>query len=449
METLRREMIKVQEHNNILSSKLVDTQKQLHEQESRSAQLPRGLERTTQLRPEQSQRNVPRPNHRDAEGQLAQGRPSTSRRLFVPTPAEHDQEYQVYSDCRDRINHRRRERQSSPIHVPTNINDRHLEVLGPKSPPRRRYAEVGLEETDESDYVPTSLGTTLSRQSTKTRSARRSDQDRPQGGPRAMEPFGTDLPLLILRSTSCFRKSIGSRKSRIRPEHRPRGITPLLSFSGDVVEPIGSIQLPLAIGSGQRRAFIYTHFLVVSCPTAYNAIIGRPALTRMKAILCPHMLLLKFPSQSGIGQVRGDQLSARVCYVSSTTKAANHTPREGIPETLAVAHPSLPNGRGGTDPPDDPRDDSVTPQAQPAEELETISLSDVQNRQVRIGTSLGPSLRSEFISFLRANSEVFAWSYDDCLASPRASSATNLVSLLPSNRSDRRDDPTTPNGMKP
>ncbi|CAL8993373.1 unnamed protein product, partial [Prunus brigantina] len=170
-------------------------------------------------------------------------------------------------------------------------------------------------------------------------------------------------------------------------------ITPLLSFSGDVVEPIGSIQLPLAIGSGQRRAFIYTHFLVVSCPTAYNAIIGRPALTRMKAILSPHMLLLKFPTQSGI--------------------AANQTPMQGTPETLAVTHPNLPNGRGGTDPPDDPRDDNATPQAQPAEELETISLSDVQDRQVRIGTSLSPSLRSEFISFLRANSEVFAWSYDD------------------------------------
>ncbi|CAL8991628.1 unnamed protein product [Prunus brigantina] len=175
-------------------------------------------------------------------------------------------------------------------------------------------------------------------------------------------------------------------------------ITPLLSFSGDVVEPIGSIQLPLVIGSGQRRAFIYTHFLVVSCPTAYNAIIGRPALTRMKAILSPHMLLLKFPTQSGIGQVRGDQLSARVCYVSSTTKAANQTPRQGTPETLAVTHPNLSN---------------ATPQAQPAEELETISLSDVQDRQVRIGTSLSPSLRSEFISFLRANSEVFAWFYDD------------------------------------
>ncbi|CAL9025220.1 unnamed protein product, partial [Prunus brigantina] len=169
-------------------------------------------------------------------------------------------------------------------------------------------------------------------------------------------------------------------------------ITPLLSFSGDVVEPIGSIQLPLAIGSGQGRTFIHTHFLVVSCPTAYNAIIGRPALTRMKAILSPHMLLLKFPTQSGIGQVRGDQLSARVCYVSSTTERANQAPRQGTPETLAVTRPSLPNGRCGTDPPDDPRDDNVTPQAQPAEELETISLSDVQDRHVRIGTSLSPSL---------------------------------------------------------
>ncbi|CAL9005537.1 unnamed protein product [Prunus brigantina] len=162
METLQREMIKMQEHNNILSSKLDDTQKQLHEQESRSAQLPQ---------------------------QLAQGRQSTSRRLFIPTPVEHHQEYQVYSDCRDRINHRRRERQTSPIHVQAKLNDRHLEVLGPKSPPRRRYAEVSLEETDESDYVPTSLGTTLSRQSTTIGSTRR--DDRRQG---LMEPFGTDLP---------------------------------------------------------------------------------------------------------------------------------------------------------------------------------------------------------------------------------------------------------------
>ncbi|CAL8133314.1 unnamed protein product [Prunus armeniaca] len=52
MEALQREMTKMQKHNNILSSKLDDTQKQLHEQQSRSAQLQDDLEQTTQLRQE-------------------------------------------------------------------------------------------------------------------------------------------------------------------------------------------------------------------------------------------------------------------------------------------------------------------------------------------------------------------------------------------------------------
>ncbi|CAL8117035.1 unnamed protein product [Prunus armeniaca] len=133
----------------------------------------------------------------------------------------------------------------------------------------------------------------------------------------------------------------------------------------------------------------------------------------MKAILSPHMLLLKFPTHSGVGQVQGDQLSARICYMSSTAKSATQTSGPRPPKTLAVTHPSMPNGKGGTERPDDPRDDNVTPQAQPAEELETISIFDTQDRQVRIGTSLSPSLRTDFLAFLRDNSEVFAWSYND------------------------------------
>ncbi|XP_034199030.1 uncharacterized protein LOC117614353 [Prunus dulcis] len=71
----------------------------------------------------------------------------------------------------------------------------------------------------------------------------------------------------------------------------------------------------------------------------------------------------------------------------------------------------LPNGTG---PVDDPRDESPTPHTQPAEELETITLSDEQpDRQVRIGTRLTANLRTQFIDFLRHHSEVFAWSYED------------------------------------
>ncbi|CAL2271174.1 unnamed protein product [Prunus armeniaca] len=183
MEAQQREMIRMQKHNNILSSKL-------HEQQSRSAQLQDGLEQTTQLRLEQSLKSVRRPNDRQVGKRLVRGEPSASRRLFVPTPAEHRREYQIYSDCRDRINDRRQERQRSPIPVQAKLNDRHLDVLGPKSPLRRRYDVIGLEETDESDYIPTSLSTTLStgphpvddiRISQEERSATRASDGRPRG----------------------------------------------------------------------------------------------------------------------------------------------------------------------------------------------------------------------------------------------------------------------------
>ncbi|CAL2247426.1 unnamed protein product [Prunus armeniaca] len=160
------------------------------------------------------------------------------------------------------------------------------------------------------------------------------------------------------------------------------------------------------------------------------------------------MLLLKFPPHSRVDQVRGDQLSARVCYVSSTVESATRTSGQRPPETLAVTRPNMPNGKGGTQRPDDLRDDNVTPQAQLAEELETISISDTQDRQVRIGTSLSSSLRTDFITFLRANTEVFAWSYNDMPGiSPDVIS--HKLSITPYFQPvDRRDD-LTPNDTRP
>ncbi|CAL2265898.1 unnamed protein product [Prunus armeniaca] len=108
---------------------------------------------------------------------------------------------------------------------------------------------------------------------------------------------------------------------------------------------------------------VYTHFLVVDCPIAYNSIIGRPALTRIKAILSPHMLLLKFPTHSGVSQVQGDQLSAQVCYVLSVGESATRVLGQKTPESLAVSTMTMMNGKEGSERPNDPRDEGVTPQA--------------------------------------------------------------------------------------
>ncbi|CAL8088175.1 unnamed protein product [Prunus armeniaca] len=147
-----------------------------------------------------------------------------------------------------------------------------------------------------------------------------------------------------------------------------RQITPLLSFSGDLVQPVDSISMPIDFGVAPRKTMTYNQFLIVDCPTAYNVIIGRTALTRVKAHLSPHMLLMKFPTRNGTGIIRGDPLSARTCYATTLKSVACK------PSMEAMTVQGLPNGSG---PIDDPREETPTPVAQPAEELETVVLNEV------------------------------------------------------------------------
>ncbi|XP_021805812.1 uncharacterized protein LOC110749919 [Prunus avium] len=117
-----------------------------------------------------------------------------------------------------------------------------------------------------------------------------------------------------------------------------RQLSPLLSFSGDLVQPIGSVSLPISFGIAPRRTMVYDQFLVVDCPTAYNVIVGRTALTAIKAHLSPHMLLMKFPTCYGMGAIRGDQLSARNCYATALKSAVPHKQKEAFTAMNRNAH---------------------------------------------------------------------------------------------------------------
>ncbi|GFZ16176.1 hypothetical protein Acr_25g0005850 [Actinidia rufa] len=58
-------------------------------------------------------------------------------------------------------------------------------------------------------------------------------------------------------------------------------------------------------------------FIVVDCPSPYNAILGRPTLGGIKAITSTYHLKMKFPTLTGIGEVKGDQKVARQCFISA------------------------------------------------------------------------------------------------------------------------------------
>ena len=52
----------------------------------------------------------------------------------------------------------------------------------------------------------------------------------------------------------------------------------IYGFSGEGLAPVGSIRLPVTAGTAPANRTLLTTFIVVDCPSAYNAMIGRPIL---------------------------------------------------------------------------------------------------------------------------------------------------------------------------
>ncbi|GAV58707.1 hypothetical protein CFOL_v3_02240, partial [Cephalotus follicularis] len=59
--------------------------------------------------------------------------------------------------------------------------------------------------------------------------------------------------------------------------------TPLVGFAGEMVHPLGSVDLLVVAGTAPRQTQVQMTFLVVDTPIPYNAIIGRPGLNLMEA----------------------------------------------------------------------------------------------------------------------------------------------------------------------
>ena len=123
--------------------------------------------------------------------------------------------------------------------------------------------------------------------------------------------------------------------------------------------------------------------------SSYNAIIGRPTLNSWKAVTSTYHLLVKFPTEYGVGEVQGDQLAARKCYLAILTMD-EQAQMMNIEERRVVA--------------------------KPIEALEDISLDENDpEKSTRIGADLEKKIKKDLIHFLRENIDIFAWSHEDML----------------------------------
>ncbi|XP_042445895.1 uncharacterized protein LOC122030886 [Zingiber officinale] len=106
--------------------------------------------------------------------------------------------------------------------------------------------------------------------------------------------------------------------------------TLLYGFTGNEVLPVGQTRLAISLGEEPLRRTRASNFIVVDAPSAFNVILGRPALNEFWVVVSTFCQKIKFPVEDKVSEVRGEQLAAQRCYVEmvrAESRSARKTPQ--------------------------------------------------------------------------------------------------------------------------
>ncbi|XP_074378187.1 uncharacterized protein LOC141719690 [Apium graveolens] len=79
---------------------------------------------------------------------------------------------------------------------------------------------------------------------------------------------------------------------------------PLYGFRHNLVPIQGTLYLPVFFRTAPNQVTHVIKFYVINAPSSYNEIIGRSALTMMQAITSISHLKIKFPTPTGVGEIK-------------------------------------------------------------------------------------------------------------------------------------------------
>ncbi|GKA32755.1 reverse transcriptase domain-containing protein [Tanacetum coccineum] len=175
--------------------------------------------------------------------------------------------------------------------------------------------------------------------------------------------------------------------SRLRLEIKKQLIpatTHLIGFSGEIIWPIGQIQLLVKIGDKEHSFSASMKFVVVRSSSSYNGIIGRPGVKKLQAILSTGHGMLKIPVEGRVITLKISKLVPLEYAVVSEPEGAPSATKPIIEERIKVA---------------------INPK--------------YLEQTVMIGSTLTEEGRNKLCGLLQRNLDIFAWKPADMTGVPR------------------------------
>ncbi|GJR62909.1 reverse transcriptase domain-containing protein [Tanacetum coccineum] len=160
--------------------------------------------------------------------------------------------------------------------------------------------------------------------------------------------------------------------------------TPLIGFSGEIIWPIGQIQLLVTIRDEEHSASAWMNFVVVRSPSPYNGIIGRPKVRKLHAVLSTAHGMLKIPMKGGV-----------ITLKSSRLVPLEYAMVSGPEGTLPATKPIL------------------------EERIKVAINPKYPKKTVMIGSTLTEEGCNKLCGLLQRNLDIFAWKPVDMTGVPR------------------------------
>jgi len=105
---------------------------------------------------------------------------------------------------------------------------------------------------------------------------------------------------------------------------------PLHGFTRNPKMPLGQLDLFVELGSHPRSVVRKQTFFLIYSHSAYNAFLGRLALSDFQIVLAPWCLKIKFPTDNGLGEIEGNQDAPRYCYVTELRENQKREKGKGV-----------------------------------------------------------------------------------------------------------------------